>query len=181
MVLLAEKENNEYYTFGQILKQKDAADLIHSTIKEADDHEKRNHWEVLHRWDKPCVVKTILSIWDFRRKQSPNGRIIKQKARLCAHGGMQQYGVNDWETYYPAVNWISVQFLMIFAQIIKLGTKAIGLVLVFTQSDLDVHFYMEMPPGMDLAGHGKDSLKYLLKLKKYLYGLKTHLSTGITS
>ena len=25
---------------------------------------------------------------------------------------------------------------------------------------------------MDLAGHGKDSSKYLLKLKKYLYGLK---------
>ena len=25
---------------------------------------------------------------------------------------------------------------------------------------------------MNLAGHGKDSSKYLLKLKKYLYGLK---------
>ena len=25
---------------------------------------------------------------------------------------------------------------------------------------------------MDLAGHGKDSSKYLLKLKKYLYSLK---------
>ena len=31
---------------------------------------------------------------------------------------------------------------------------------------------MELPSGMDLADHGKDSSKYLLKLKKSLYGLK---------
>ena len=31
---------------------------------------------------------------------------------------------------------------------------------------------MEFPAGMDLEGHGKDSSKYLLKLKLYLYGLK---------
>ena len=42
----------------------------------------------------------------------------------------------------------------------------------FTQSDLDVPVYMELSAGMDLAGHGKDSSKYLLKLKKSLYGLK---------
>ena len=63
-------------------------------IKEADDNEKINNWEVVHCWDKPPGVKTILSIWDFRRKRFPDGRINKQKARLFAHGGMQQYGVN---------------------------------------------------------------------------------------
>ena len=31
---------------------------------------------------------------------------------------------------------------------------------------------MEFPAGMDLAGHGKDISKYLLKLKRSLYGLK---------
>ena len=38
MVLLAEKENNESYTFGQMLRQPDAADFIHAMIKEADEH-----------------------------------------------------------------------------------------------------------------------------------------------
>ena len=28
-------------------------------IKEADDNEKRNNWEVLHCWDKPPGVNTI--------------------------------------------------------------------------------------------------------------------------
>ena len=31
---------------------------------------------------------------------------------------------------------------------------------------------MELPAGMDIAGHGKYSSKYLLKLKRSLYGLK---------
>ena len=39
MAFLAENENNELYTFGQILKQPDDADFIHAMIKEADDHE----------------------------------------------------------------------------------------------------------------------------------------------
>ena len=81
-----------------MIKQKDAADFIHAMIKEADDHQKRTHWEFVHRWEKPPVVKTILSIWYFRRKLFPDGRINKHKARLFAHGGMQQYGGNYWET-----------------------------------------------------------------------------------
>ena len=85
---------------------------------------------------------------------------------------MQQYGVNDWETYSPTVNCISVCFLMIVAQVLKLDTQAIGFVLAFPQAELEVPVYMELPAGMDLAGHGKDISNYLLKLKRSLYGLK---------
>ena len=98
MALLAEKENNESYTFGQMLKQPDAADFIHAMIKEADDHESRDHWDMVPRWEKPPDVKAILAIWDFKRKWFPDGRINKQKARLRAHGGMQQHGVNYCES-----------------------------------------------------------------------------------
>ena len=44
--------------------------------------------------------------------------------------------------------------------------------LAFPQDDPDVPVYMELTSGMDLEGHGKNSSKYLLKLKKSLYGLK---------
>ena len=56
-------------------------------IKEADDHESRDHWDVVPRWEKPPDVKAILAIWSFKRKRFPDGRINKHKARLCAHGG----------------------------------------------------------------------------------------------
>ena len=82
---------------------------------------------------------------------------------LVTHGGMQQYGVNYWETYSPTVNWISVRFLMIVAQVLELDTQAIYFVLVFPQAELEVPVYMELTAGMDLSGHGKDSSKHLLK------------------
>ena len=43
MAFLAEKENNESYTFGQILKQPDADDFIQAMIKEDDDPKSRDH------------------------------------------------------------------------------------------------------------------------------------------
>ena len=67
---------------------------------------------------------------------------------------MQQYGFNYWETYSTTVNWISVRFLMILAQVLELDTQVIYFVLAFPQSELEVPIYMEFPAGMDLAGHG---------------------------
>ena len=72
---------------------------------------------------------------------------------------MPQNGVQYWETYSPTVNWISVQFLIIFAQILKLDTKLIDFVFAFPQDDLYFRIYMELTEGMDLVGHGKDSSK----------------------
>ena len=111
--LLAGKENNESYTFKEMLRQPDAADFVQAMIKETDDHETRGHWEVIPRWEKPKGEKTVMGIWSFKRKRFPDGRLNKHKARLCAHGGMQTWGVNYWETYAPTVNWISVRFLLI--------------------------------------------------------------------
>ena len=88
MALATEKEDNESYTFKQMLKQPDAADFIRTTMKESADHEARSHWTVIPRWQKPPGERTILAIWAFKRKRFPDGRINKHKARLCAHGGM---------------------------------------------------------------------------------------------
>ena len=57
---------------------------------------------------------------------------------------------------------------MIVVQVLELKTQEIDFVLAFPQAELEVPAYMELPAGMDLAGHGKDSSKYLLKLKRYL-------------
>ena len=51
-----------------MLKQPDAADFIHAMIKEADDHESGDHWDVVPRWGKPPYVKAILAIWAFKQK-----------------------------------------------------------------------------------------------------------------
>ena len=71
------------------------------------------------------------------------------------------------------MNWISVGFLFIIAEILDLETQAIDFVLEFSQADLEVPVCMELPTGMNIPNNsGRGSGYYVLKLKKNLYGLK---------
>jgi hypothetical protein len=164
----AQAEQNEVYTFKEAMKQDDAKDFIQAMTKEIDDHESRNHWTMMLRSDMPVNAKTILSIWSFKRKRHPDGRLNKHKARICAHGGMQQWGIDYWETYSPVVNWISVRALLAISAIHGLPTTSIDFVLAFPQADLDTDVFMEIP-----IGFSRDLRQtHVLKLNKSLYGLK---------
>ena len=150
-----------------MLKLKDIKPFVLAMIKEVLDHESREHWEVVKRKDMPSGAKTILSVWAFKVKRLPDGTVLKHKARLNAHGGMQKWGVDYWETYAPVVNWISVRFLLAIAIIHGLKTKAIDFVLAFPQADLDRDVFMELPFGFSCGEKGA----HVLRLKKNLYGL----------
>eukprot|EP00978_Attheya_sp_CCMP212_P014686 scaffold37545_cov64-Attheya_sp.AAC.1 len=137
----ATKNDNDTYSFREMLNQPDKVSFLEAMMKEVDAHETREHWTRMLRKDLPEGAKTILSIWSFKRKTLPDGQILKYKARLCAHGGMQQWGVDYWETYAPVVNW----------------------------ADLDVPVYMEIPVGMEFEGLNRREM--VLSLNKSLYGL----------
>lgn len=160
--------DNDTYTLKEMLQQDDKNEFIKAMLKEVVDHENRDHWTVMERSAKPKEMKSILSVWSFKRKRSPDGRILKYKARLCAHGGMQTWGVNYWETYAPVVNWLSIRTLLALSVIHNFETRSIDFVLAFPQADLTVDIYMEMPYGFDYEGRKG----LILKLNKNLYGLK---------
>ena len=123
-------------------------------------------------------------IWSFKRKRLPDGSITKYKARLCAHGGMQRWGIDYWETFAPVVNWIIVRTLLTLAHVHGLESRSIDFVLAFPQARLTTDVYMELPFGFKPPRTGN----YVLKLKKNLYGLKDaalnwfkYLSDGLES
>lgn len=153
-----------------MLKQPDVAKFIEAMVKEIEGHVGREHWVIIPRAEMPSGMKTILAVWSFKRKRLPDGTITKWKARLCCHGGMQQWGVNYWETYAPVVCRASVRLILIVAAINRIPTRSIDFILAFPQADVDVPVYMEMPYGIDLVG--ADRKEYVLKLNKNLYGLK---------
>lgn len=93
-------------------------------IKETREHKSPEHWKVVKKSEMPIGKKLIQAIWSFKHKCFPNGSLNKHKACLCAHGGMQQWGVNYWETYAPVVNWISIRFLLILSEVLQLDTCA---------------------------------------------------------
>ena len=97
------------------------------------------------------------------------GKVTKYKSRICAHGGMQEKGINYWEKYAPVVQWISVSIMLTLAAIENLHTKSIDFVLAYPQADIDVDIYMELPQGFNVV---PENGRYVLKLQKNLYGLK---------
>ena len=89
---------NDVFTFPQAMKQDDKVDFVRAMEKEIEDHESRNHWKVVHRSTISQEAKPIKAIWSFKHKRRPDGTLLKHKARLCAHGDMQQWGDDYWET-----------------------------------------------------------------------------------
>ena len=112
---------------------------------------------IVPRSTVPISTKIIQAIWSFKRKRFPDGRLNKHKARLCARGGMQEWGVNYWETYSPVVNMLTVRLLLALCNIHGIESKAIDFVLAFPQADLDVDIWMELPIGfnVDEAEYGQ--------------------------
>ena len=111
--------------YTKALQQPDADKFVEAMGKEVNDHESRDHWEIVRRSTIPAGVKTIQAIWSFKHKRYPNGTLNKHKARLCAHGGMQQWGVSYWETYSPVVNMPTVRLLLALCNIHGLHSKSI--------------------------------------------------------
>ena len=160
---------NETYNFAEALKQEDSADFVLAMLKEINDHETKGHW-IYRKRAEVKNLSTIMAIWSFKRKRAPDGTLIKHKARLCAHGGQQRWGVNYWETYSPVVNWMSVRLMLIISIIHDLPVRSVDFVLAFPQADLDVPVFMELPAGMEIEDARPG--EYVIELKKSLYGLK---------
>ena len=85
--LLCSAANND--TFKDMLRQPDAKNFVQAMMDELKAHDVRNHWSLMLGSDLPAGTKKILSIWYFKRKRSPDVRILKYKARICTHGGIQ--------------------------------------------------------------------------------------------
>ncbi len=131
-------------------------------IDEVNDDEVRGHWTLTKCCNLPQGTKTIISICSFKRKRYPDGTLNKHKAHLCAHGGMQKWGQNYWETYAPVVNWASVCLILAIAKIHGSSSKIINFVLAFPRADLEIPVYMELPIGFE-ASDGENCKIYDLK------------------
>ena len=84
--LTAEAGDNDVYTLKKMLQQDDKNDFFQAMVKEINDHTEKKHWDLVHRSDMPPGTKIILAVWAFKRKRYPDGRILKHRARLNAHG-----------------------------------------------------------------------------------------------
>ena len=69
--------SNEVFTYHKTMKEADAELFISAIQKEIFDHESPNHWKIIHRSTLPLATNTIQTIWSFKRKRFPDGRLNK--------------------------------------------------------------------------------------------------------
>ena len=93
-----------------------------------------------------------MSILSFKRDRSPYGRLVKHKARLCAHGGMHQWGLNYWETYSPVVNWMSVSAMLVLSILREFHTNSLDFFLSYTQAGIKSEIFVELPIVLGFEG-----------------------------
>ena len=79
-----------------MLLQPDKSYFNIEMIKEVEAYEVRSRWthkkkiEVNNKHkNKDGDIKTVLSIWYFRRNRFLDGRLMNHKSRLFTHGGIQ--------------------------------------------------------------------------------------------
>ena len=102
----------------------------------------------------------------FKIKRLPNGQIDKYKARLCARGFTQQYGIDYFETFAPVVRMESLRILLTLAAAWDWEIHQMDVVSAYLLGELEENAFIAAPEGLDLPP-GK-----ALKLVKGMPGLK---------
>ena len=140
-----------------------AAEYWKAACVEIETLENMEAWEVV---DTPEGVKHIDSTWAFKLKRFPDGLIKKFKARLCARGDQQEYGIDYFETYAPVVQWTTVRLMLILEVLLDLKSKQGDVTCAFLHAKVPEgqKIYVNMPMGFRKKGKS-------LLLKRFLYGL----------
>ena len=55
---------------------------------------------------------------ELQKKKNPFGELIKHKARLCVHGGMQREVIYFHNTFTPVLNWSTVRLIIMMAEMV---------------------------------------------------------------
>ena len=91
------ESGNDIFTFKETTRQPNRLDFVEEMRKYISAHEDYKHWNLFSRKELDGK-KNIMSIWSFKRNRYPYVRLINHNDRLCAHGVMQEWGLNYWET-----------------------------------------------------------------------------------
>ena len=92
-------EHQEMFAFKEDMKSNYELNFVQAMKHEIKNHTSRKHWK--HEPMNEVPYDQILrSTWAFRMKRNRStGHVIRLKARFCADGRRQEFGVNFNETH----------------------------------------------------------------------------------
>ena len=160
LISVAGKEDNP--TFTEAMNGPDSAGFLEAMKIEIGTLLRMETFDVV---DQEPWMNVISSVWAFKRKRDPDGRVRKLKARICARGFEAIKGIDYFETYSPVVQWMSVRTILILVIVLGLDNRQIDYTAAFMQAPIKHDVFVEIPKLYSLPGK-------VWKLKRSIYGLK---------
>ena len=138
-----------------------AADKEIASLRENDT------WKLVRRpRNKPVVGST----WVFRTKVNPDGTFAKFKARACAQGFSQQYGIDYTETYSPTIPLAILRLVLAICATKGIQCHSMDAITAFLNSLVDREIFVEQFKGYEDPEFPFSD--WVLLLNRALYGLK---------
>ncbi|GKC23875.1 retrovirus-related pol polyprotein from transposon TNT 1-94 [Tanacetum coccineum] len=137
---------------------------IEAMQEELHEFERLEVWELVPRPDKVMVITLK---WIYKVKLDELGGILKNKARLVAHGYRQEEGIDFKESFAPVARLEAVRIFLAFAAHMNMIVYQMDVKTAFLNGILH-EVYVSQPDGFV----DPDNPNYVYRLKKALYGLK---------
>ena len=150
--------------YGEAMKSKDKVHWLKAIFEELKTVEDQRVFKFVAKL--PDGVKALTSVWVFKVKCGPDGKISRYKARITVNGKSQIYGINYSETFSPVAFATTIRLMLAIALSLSLGLRQYDIKGAFLYADLpkEERVYMRTPPGYKRKGYW-----YLMKT---LYGLR---------
>nr|GEV15526.1 hypothetical protein [Tanacetum cinerariifolium] len=109
--------------------------------------------------------------WIYKVKLDELGGILKNKARLVAHGYCQEEGINFEESFASIARLEAIRIFLVYVGHKNMVVYQMDVKTAFLNGNLREEVYVSQPNGFV----DQDNLNHMYKLKKALYGLKQDL------
>ncbi|GJT08484.1 retrovirus-related pol polyprotein from transposon TNT 1-94 [Tanacetum coccineum] len=133
--------------------------------EELNEFERLEVWELVPRLDKVMVITLK---WIYKVKLDELGGILKNKARLVAHGYRQEDGIDFEESFALVARLDAIRIFLAFAAYMNMIVYQMDVKTAFLNGILREEVYVRQPDGFV----DQDNPNHIYKLKKALYGLK---------
>ncbi|KAA1110814.1 hypothetical protein PGT21_050256 [Puccinia graminis f. sp. tritici] len=145
------------------MKSHEASQWREAELKEISNMKKHNVWIERSRRGSDSPIS---STWAYRKKLGPDNQVVEYKARICAQGFRQTYGVNFDLKYAPTGKAASLRLLLSFAVNQDLAIHQLDVRSAFLTCPLEDTVTLLPPQGYECPPNT------IFELKKAIYGLK---------
>ncbi|GJQ98732.1 retrovirus-related pol polyprotein from transposon TNT 1-94 [Tanacetum coccineum] len=136
---------------------------IEAMQEELNEFERLGVWELVPRPDKVMVITLK---WIYKVKLDELGGILKNKARLVAHGYRQEEGIDFEESFAPVARLEAIRIFLAFAAHMNMVVYQMDVKTAFLNGNLREEVYVSQPDGFV----DPDNPNHVYKLKKALMG-----------